>query len=138
MLACVEYLERNEAIPTSQDIVTNICAFQVWQYVTLMRKIYLIDCPGVVHPSGDTETEIILKGVVSTPYIILQLPRQSSISILGLFIWRKGYPSPKSPTLPGKFFNVNMDSILHYAANKHLVPRFYELSFLSPHIFKIP
>ena len=39
--------------------------FQVWQYVTLMRRIYLIDCPGVVHPSGDTETDIVLKGVVS-------------------------------------------------------------------------
>eukprot|EP00794_Sanderia_malayensis_P004810 gene4810-5440_t len=37
---------------------------KVWQYVTLMRKIYLIDCPGVVHPSGDSETEIVLKGVV--------------------------------------------------------------------------
>ncbi|XP_057312784.1 uncharacterized protein LOC130654254 isoform X1 [Hydractinia symbiolongicarpus] len=37
---------------------------KVWQYVTLMRKIYLIDCPGVVYPSGDTETEIVLKGVV--------------------------------------------------------------------------
>lgn len=38
---------------------------QVWQYVTLMRRIYLIDCPGVVYPSGDSETDIILKGVVS-------------------------------------------------------------------------
>ncbi|KAL9980799.1 hypothetical protein ACROYT_G009437 [Oculina patagonica] len=37
---------------------------KVWQYVTLMRRIYLIDCPGVVYPSGDSETDIILKGVV--------------------------------------------------------------------------
>ncbi|XP_033105254.1 nucleolar GTP-binding protein 2-like [Anneissia japonica] len=37
---------------------------KVWQYITLMRRIYLIDCPGTVHPTGDTETEIILKGVV--------------------------------------------------------------------------
>ncbi|XP_071496317.1 uncharacterized protein [Diadema antillarum] len=37
---------------------------KVWQYITLMRRIFLIDCPGVVYPSGDTETEIILKGVV--------------------------------------------------------------------------
>lgn len=37
---------------------------KVWQYITLMRKIYLIDCPGVVYPTGDTETEIVLKGVV--------------------------------------------------------------------------
>ena len=30
-----------------------------------MKRIYLIDCPGVVHPSPeDTETDIILKGVV--------------------------------------------------------------------------
>lgn len=37
---------------------------KVWQYITLMRRIYLIDCPGVVYPSGDSETEIVLKGVV--------------------------------------------------------------------------
>jgi len=43
---------------------------QVWQYVTLMRRIFLIDCPGVVYPSGDTETEIVLKGVVSHLTII--------------------------------------------------------------------
>jgi len=29
-----------------------------------MKRIYLIDCPGVVYPSGDTETEVVLKGVV--------------------------------------------------------------------------
>ncbi|XP_063964751.1 nucleolar GTP-binding protein 2-like [Lytechinus pictus] len=37
---------------------------KVWQYITLMRRIFLIDCPGVVYPSGETETEIVLKGVV--------------------------------------------------------------------------
>lgn len=37
---------------------------KVWQYITLMRRIYLIDCPGVVYPSGDSETDIVLKGVV--------------------------------------------------------------------------
>ncbi|CAN0182036.1 unnamed protein product [Lampetra fluviatilis] len=37
---------------------------KVWQYITLMKRIFLIDCPGVVYPSGDTETEIVLKGVV--------------------------------------------------------------------------
>jgi len=35
-----------------------------WQYVTLMKRIFLIDCPGVVYPQGDSETQIILKGVV--------------------------------------------------------------------------
>lgn len=37
---------------------------KVWQYITLMKRIYLIDCPGVVYPHGDTETDIVLKGVV--------------------------------------------------------------------------
>ncbi|XP_077991170.1 uncharacterized protein LOC144445480 [Glandiceps talaboti] len=37
---------------------------KVWQYITLMRRIFLIDCPGVVYPTGETETELVLKGVV--------------------------------------------------------------------------
>eukprot|EP01105_Mastigella_eilhardi_P021471 TRINITY_DN5199_c0_g1_i1.p1 TRINITY_DN5199_c0_g1~~TRINITY_DN5199_c0_g1_i1.p1 ORF type:complete len:921 (-),score=296.33 TRINITY_DN5199_c0_g1_i1:50-2752(-) len=37
---------------------------KVWQYVTLMKRVFLIDCPGVVYPSNDSETEIVLKGVV--------------------------------------------------------------------------
>lgn len=38
---------------------------KVWQYVTLMRRIYLIDCPGVVPSSAhDSETDTVLKGVV--------------------------------------------------------------------------
>lgn len=38
---------------------------KVWQYVTLMRRIFLIDCPGVAYPVGDSDTQLILKGVVS-------------------------------------------------------------------------
>lgn len=38
---------------------------KVWQYITLMKRIYLVDCPGVVQPdASDTESEIVLKGVV--------------------------------------------------------------------------
>ncbi|TPX36483.1 hypothetical protein SmJEL517_g01241 [Synchytrium microbalum] len=38
---------------------------KVWQYITLMKRIYLIDCPGVVYPAPeDTETDIVLKGVI--------------------------------------------------------------------------
>ncbi|KAJ3202742.1 GTPase required for pre-60S ribosomal subunit nuclear export and maturation [Clydaea vesicula] len=37
---------------------------KVWQYITLMKRIYLIDCPGVVYPSPEeSETDVILKGV---------------------------------------------------------------------------
>lgn len=37
---------------------------KVWQYVTLMKRIYLVDCPGVVYPTGSTPTDCVLKGVV--------------------------------------------------------------------------
>lgn len=38
---------------------------KVWQYITLMKRIYLIDCPGVVPPSStDTPQDILLRGVV--------------------------------------------------------------------------
>jgi len=38
---------------------------KVWQYITLMKKIYLIDSPGVVMGcSGETDEEKVLKGVV--------------------------------------------------------------------------
>ncbi|NWU89081.1 NOG2 protein, partial [Upupa epops] len=42
---------------------------KVWQYITLMRRIFLIDCPGVVYPSGDSETDTVLKGVVQVEKI---------------------------------------------------------------------
>ena len=38
---------------------------KVWQYITLTKRIFLIDCPGVVYQNHDTETDIVLKGVVS-------------------------------------------------------------------------
>jgi len=38
---------------------------KIWQYITLFKRISLIDCPGVVvDTAGDTETESVLKGVV--------------------------------------------------------------------------
>ena len=38
---------------------------KVWQYITLMKRIYLIDCPGVVPPNqSDTPQDILLRGVV--------------------------------------------------------------------------
>lgn len=37
---------------------------KVWQYISLMKGIYLIDCPGVVHPQNDSDTDIVLKNVV--------------------------------------------------------------------------
>jgi nuclear GTP-binding protein len=38
---------------------------KIWQYITLMKRIYLIDCPGVVPVSAkDSDTATVLKGVV--------------------------------------------------------------------------
>lgn len=32
-----------------------------------MKRIYLIDSPGVVYPTGDSDSDVVLKGVVGTP-----------------------------------------------------------------------
>ena len=38
---------------------------KVWQYITLMKKIFLIDCPGIVPPSSkDSSADILFRGVV--------------------------------------------------------------------------
>ena len=37
---------------------------KVWQYITLTKRIYLIDCPGIVYDAGETEVDKVLKGVV--------------------------------------------------------------------------
>ncbi|ORY66937.1 Choline/Carnitine o-acyltransferase-domain-containing protein [Leucosporidium creatinivorum] len=43
---------------------------KVWQYITLMRRIYLIDCPGIVPPSArDSESQKVLKGVVRVEHL---------------------------------------------------------------------
>lgn len=38
---------------------------KIWQYITLMKRIYLIDCPGIVPPNNnDSPEDILLRGVV--------------------------------------------------------------------------
>lgn len=38
---------------------------KIWQYVSLFKRVSLIDCPGVVvNTAGDTEVDSVLKGVV--------------------------------------------------------------------------
>jgi nuclear GTP-binding protein len=38
---------------------------KVWQYISLTKKINLVDCPGVVyHRNTDSDTSVVLKGVV--------------------------------------------------------------------------
>ena len=43
----------------------------MWQYITLMKRIFLIDCPGVVYQKNeDDETDIVLKGVVRVENLV--------------------------------------------------------------------
>lgn len=37
---------------------------KVWQYISLMKRIYMIDSPGVVPPMEQTKTQVVLKGAV--------------------------------------------------------------------------
>ena len=37
---------------------------KVWQYITFTKRIYLIDCPGVVHDEHQSDTDKVLKSVV--------------------------------------------------------------------------
>lgn len=47
---------------------------KVWQYVTLFRGIYLIDCPGTVYDAGDDDMTTVVKGVVRVEN--LEMPSQ--------------------------------------------------------------
>ncbi|KAG5220198.1 GTPase required for pre-60S ribosomal nuclear export [Salix suchowensis] len=47
------------------SVINTIKSSKVWQYITLTRRIYLIDCPGIVPTSAqDDQTSTVLKGVV--------------------------------------------------------------------------
>ena len=37
---------------------------KVWQYITLTKRIYLIDCPGIVHDTWQSEEDKVLKSIV--------------------------------------------------------------------------
>ncbi|KAL8303918.1 hypothetical protein RB597_004709 [Gaeumannomyces tritici] len=40
---------------------------KVWQYITLTKRMYLIDCPGIVPPSNDASPQdLLLRGAVRT------------------------------------------------------------------------
>ena len=42
---------------------------KVWQYISLTRQVYLIDCPGVVRTDHLTEEEVVLRGVVRVEHL---------------------------------------------------------------------
>ena len=62
---------------------------KVWQYITLMQGIFLIDCPGVVPPTAETDYEKVLKGVVRVEvltdpqdYIVFVLERVKKVYLM--------------------------------------------------------
>jgi len=55
---------------------------KIWQYITLFKRISLIDCPGVVvDTAGDTETDSVLKGVVRAERFKIQRSLLMQLSI---------------------------------------------------------
>eukprot|EP00177_Eucheuma_denticulatum_P000986 GFKZ01001786.1.p1 GENE.GFKZ01001786.1~~GFKZ01001786.1.p1 ORF type:complete len:566 (+),score=95.66 GFKZ01001786.1:211-1908(+) len=74
---------------------------KVWQYVTLFRSIFLVDCPGVVHDSTrNSETDSILKGVVRVeslrgmageyiPALLQRVEKRHIIRTYGIATWER-------------------------------------------------
>lgn len=62
---------------------------KVWQYITLMKKIFLIDCPGVVYnKTEDTDTDAVLKGVVRVENLVCLLTIPSSNPVM-IWNWKR-------------------------------------------------
>jgi nuclear GTP-binding protein len=48
---------------TTSETLVNMSL--VWQYITLMKRIYMIDCPGIVPPNQqDSDEELLLRGSI--------------------------------------------------------------------------
>ena len=78
---------------------------KVWQYVTLMKRIYLIDCPGIVPVSvKDDPTSTILKGVVRVENVdnpedhIGEVLKRANSDLIA-----KTYPGVKNTSDPEEF-----------------------------------
>ena len=84
---------------------------KIWQYITLMKRIYLIDCPGVVPPNNsDSQEEILLRGVVRVENV--ENPEQYIAAVL-----KKTKPQHIERTYDIKGFN-NATEFLELLARK--------------------
>lgn len=72
----INTLRNKDVLPTqafSPDvIVVQVCKAapipgetKVWRYITLFKRIFLIDCPGTVLSGKENDVDSVLKGVVS-------------------------------------------------------------------------
>ena len=73
---------------------------KVWQYITLMKQIYLVDCPGTVQPSGNSEVEAVLKGVVRADSLFQV--RTTSVVERDDIVWDTSYYTSAVPTLENR------------------------------------
>lgn len=77
---------------------------KIWQYITLTRRIYLIDCPGIVPTSAhDSHTSTVLKGVVrvealSTPSDHIPTLMQRIKPVYLSRTYGVPLPNPEDPT----------------------------------------
>jgi len=70
---------------------------KVWQYITLTTRIYLIDCPGIVYDTNDSDSDLVLKGVVRPEKledpslyiesILQKVPKETISGIYGVKDW---------------------------------------------------
>ena len=71
---------------------------KVWQYVTLTKRVFLIDCPGVVYNrAADSDTDAVLKGVVRVesltdapdhiPAVLARVKRSAMVRAYGVDDW---------------------------------------------------
>jgi nuclear GTP-binding protein len=73
---------------------------KVWQYITLMRRVFLIDCPGVVPPTDEEEVDIVLKGVTRSERlpspedyideVLRRSKREYVVRTYGIHSWEDG------------------------------------------------
>jgi nuclear GTP-binding protein len=55
---------------------------KVWQYITLMKRIYMIDCPGIVPPNqGDSDESLLLRGSIRVENV--EYPAQYIEAVMG-------------------------------------------------------
>ena len=104
---------------------------KIWQYITLMRRVFLIDCPGVVYPTGESETDIILKGVVHIervenleehiPELLERVKPEYTQRTYGIITWKdaedflKQFARKSGRLLPGNQCDLNTTAkmVLH-------------------------
>jgi len=92
---------------------------KVWQYITLMKKIFLIDCPGVVyHKTDDTDTQAVLKGVVRVENLVrisfvlaLKREKEREIHFQGTHTFFLGTLQPRWDVWKGRPAFLFLDSV---------------------------